>query len=143
MRRRSTILEIKSLSLLTLIFGSLPLLAVEAVFIGTKINLDLEIANTDTKRKRGLMFRDQLDQNQGMLFIWPDSDSRCMWMKNTSIPLSVAYLSNSGHILEIRDLNPFSEKSVCSNQKARMALEMKQGWFQNNKIGVGQKLKIN
>ena len=66
-----------------------------------------------------------------------------MWMKNTIIPLSVAYLSKSGHILEIHDLKPFSEKSVCSNQKARMALEMKQGWFQDNKIGVGQQLKIN
>ena len=131
MRKQSTILEIKSLSLLILLFGSLPLLAVEAVFVDTKINLDLEIANTDSKRKRGLMFRDQLDQNQGMIFIWSDSDTRCMWMKNTSIPLSVAYLSKSGHILEIRDLKPFSEKSVCSKQKARMALEMKKGWFQN------------
>ena len=143
MRKRSTILEIKSLSLLTLIFGSLPLLAVEAVFIDTKVNLDLEIANTDTKRKRGLMFRDRLDQNQGMIFIWPNSDTRCMWMKNTSIPLSVAYLSKTGHVLEIHDLNPYSEEPICSNQKAKMALEMKQGWFQNNKIGVGQQLKIN
>ena len=68
-------------------------LAVEAVFVDTKVNLDLEIANTDSKRKRGLMFRDQLGQNQGMIFIWSDSDTRCMWMKNTIIPLSVAYLS--------------------------------------------------
>ena len=106
MRKQSTILEIKSLSLLILLFGSLPLLAVEAVFVDTKINLDLEIAKTDSKRKRGLMFRDQLEKNQGMIFIWSDSDTRCMWMKNTSIPLSVAYLSKSGHILEIHDLKP-------------------------------------
>ena len=101
MRKQSTILEIKSLSLLILLFGSLPLLAVEAVFVDTKINLDLEIANTDSKRKRGLMFRDQLDQNQGMIFIWSDSDTRCMWMKNTYVPLSVAYIDIRGKIIEI------------------------------------------
>ncbi len=104
---------------------------------------DIEIVSKYEDRKKGLMNRRSIPNDYGMLFIWPYERKQCMWMKNTSIPLSVAYLSKSGHILEIHDLKPFSEKSVCSNQKARMALEMKQGWFQDNKIGVGQQLKIN
>ena len=108
-----------------------------------KVNLCVELAISQREKSKGLMYRKDLSNSDGMLFVWKNAGKRCMWMKNTSIPLSVAYLSKSGHILEIHDLKPFSEKSVCSNQKARMALEMKQGWFQDNKIGVGQQLKIN
>ena len=65
-----------------------------------------------------------------------------MWMKNTSLPLSVAYMTGNGRILEIYDMVPFSEDSICSNQQVRIALEVNQGWFAKNKIGVGDKINF-
>jgi uncharacterized membrane protein (UPF0127 family) len=83
-----------------------------------------------------------LEKNTGMLFIWPSSKKQCMWMKNTSLPLSVAYLSSDGRISEIYDMVPFSEDSVCSMQNVRMAVEVNQGWFAKNKIFVGDKINL-
>ena len=77
-----------------------------------------------------------------MLFIWPSSKKQCMWMKNTPLPLSVAYLSSDGRILEIYDMVPFSEESICSTKNIRMAVEVNQGWFTENKISVGDKINL-
>ena len=65
-----------------------------------------------------------------------------VWMKNTSLPLSVAFISSSGRILEIYDMVPFSEESICSNQRSRMAVEVNQGWFAKNNIIVGDKINF-
>ena len=81
-----------------------------------------------------------LAKDHGMLFLWPQSNTRCMWMKNTSLPLSVAYLSNDGVIQEIYNMVPFSEDSVCSANSTRIALEVNAGWFKENGIAVGDKL---
>jgi len=86
------------------------------------------------------MHRQDLAKDHGMLFLWPQSNTRCMWMKNTSLPLSVAYLSNDGVIQEIYNMVPFSEDSVCSVNSTRIALEVNAGWFKENDIAVGDKL---
>jgi len=83
-----------------------------------------------------------LEKNTGMIFIWPSSKRQCMWMKNTPLPLSVAFISGNGRILEIYDMVPFSEESICSTQKARMAVEVNQGWFKKNNIIVGDTINF-
>ena len=102
----------------------------------------LQVADTHELRAKGLMGVRVLNQDEGMIFLWPDADQRCMWMKNTSIPLSVAYLSTDGRVLEIYDMVPFSEDSICSMKNVRMAVEVNQGWFARNKISIGDKINF-
>ncbi len=111
-------------------------------FEGKTAKLNLIISNTDAARRKGLMNQSFLEKNTGMLFIWPSSKKQCMWMKNTSLPLSVAYLSSDGRILEIYDMVPFSENSICSMKNVRMAVEVNQGWFAKNKITPGDKINL-
>ena len=115
---------------------------IEATFEGKPAKLLLSIANTNESRSKGLMFQSSLKKNHGMIFIWPSSKKQCMWMKNTSLPLSVAYLSSDGRILEIYDMVPFSEDSICSMRNVRMAVEVNQGWFARNQITVGDKANL-
>ncbi len=119
----------KLLSFSLILFSAISFAALEMSFEGKNAKLNLIISNTDAARRRGLMNQAHLEENAGMLFIWPSSKKQCMWMKNTSLPLSVAYLSSDGRILEIYDMVPFSEDSVCSMQNVRMAVEVNQGWY--------------
>lgn len=96
-----------------------------------------EVASTDAERQQGLMFRERLALNEGMLFVFDASASVCMWMKNTLIPLSVAFLDESGKIINIEDMQPHSTESHCSKKAAYYALEMNQGWFKKRNIGPG------
>ena len=132
----------KFLSLSLIILSTQAYGNIEATFEGKPAKLLLSIANTNESRSKGLMFQSSLKKNHGMFFIWPSSKKQCMWMKNTSIPLSVAYLSTDGRILEIYDMVPFSEESICSSQKARMAVEVNQGWFSKNQIAEGDKINL-
>ena len=132
----------KFLSLSLIILSTQSYGNLEATFEGKSAKLSLSIANTNESRSKGFMFQSSLKKNHGMIFIWPSSKKQCMWMKNTSIPLSVAYLSTDGRILEIYDMVPFSEESVCSSQKARMAVEVNQGWFSKNQIAEGDKINL-
>ena len=132
----------KLLNLSLILFSAISFAALEMSFEDKNAKLNLIISNTDAARRRGLMNQAHLEENTGMLFIWPSSKKQCMWMKNTSLPLSVAYLSSDGRILEIYDMVPFSEDSVCSMQNVRMALEVNQGWFASNKISVGDKINL-
>jgi len=132
----------KFLSLFFILSFSLSLSALEATFEGKSIVLNLTVANTDSLRRKGLMHVRKLDKNNGMIFIWPKSAQYCMWMKNTPLPLSVAYLLKDGSIQEIYDMVPLSEKSVCSLKKVRMAVEVNQGWFKTNQITVGDKINF-
>ena len=84
---------------------------------------DIEIANTFEERKNGLMNRAELMPNAGMFFIWDKKKIQCMWMKNTSLELNIAFISNQGEILEIFDMIPFSFESICSSRKVKYALE--------------------
>ena len=103
---------------------------------------DIEVVSKFEERREGLMFRKSISKNYGMFFIWDYKRQQCMWMKDTSLSLSVAYISNKGEILEIYDLVPFSKKSVCSKSSVRYALEVNRGWFKKNNINIGDSINI-
>lgn len=99
-----------------------------------------EVAAQNPARTRGLMFRKALPANHGMLFIFDNKAVHCMWMRNTLIPLSVAFLEDDGTIVNILDMQPHDERSHCAKQPVRYALEMTQGWFAQKGIGPGARL---
>ena len=99
-----------------------------------------EVANTFDSRARGLMFRKSLGANSGMLFVFPDVSPHCMWMKNTYVPLSVAFMDERGTIVSIHDMKPHDETSHCAAKPARFALEMNQGWFAQKGIKAGARI---
>jgi uncharacterized membrane protein (UPF0127 family) len=100
-----------------------------------------EVADRDATRALGLMHRTSLPPNGGMLFVFDQDAIHCMWMKNTLIPLSVAFLDARGAILNIADMQPHSEQSHCAARPARYALEMTQGWFAQRGIRAGTRLR--
>ena len=134
--------EKKFLSLYFLIFSIIPLHATEMVFDRGIASINIEFANTLNLRKQGLMKRAKLNQDSGLLFIWPEKEQQCMWMKDTSIPLSLAFLKDDGMILEIFYLEPFSKSSVCSSNEVRFALEVNRGWFRENNVNIGSRLEM-
>jgi uncharacterized membrane protein (UPF0127 family) len=99
--------------------------------------IQADVANTFATRAQGLMFRKSLGANQGMLFVFPDVERHCMWMKNTLIPLSVAFMDERGVIVSIHDMQPQTEDSHCAAGPARYALEMNQGWFAKRGVKPG------
>ena len=99
-----------------------------------------EVAADYSTRARGLMHRKGLAPNAGMLFIFDAPSEQCMWMKNTYIPLSVAFIDAQGVIINIADMTPHSEQSHCAARPARYALEMNQGWFAQRGVKPGAKL---
>lgn len=105
--------------------------------------IETEVVDNNKTRARGLMHRKSLPQNAGMLFVFQDEKPRCFWMKNTSIPLSIAYINAQGKIFDIFDLQPHDETSVCSTQAAMFALEVNQGWFEKRAIKIGDKIHMD
>jgi uncharacterized membrane protein (UPF0127 family) len=99
-----------------------------------------EVAADYETRGRGLMFRKSLAQNAGMVFRFDQPAIHCMWMKNTYLPLSVAFLDEKGTIINIADMQPHSEQSHCAAQPALYALEMARGWFAERGIKPGSRL---
>lgn len=99
-----------------------------------------EVAARDEDRQQGLMYREKMGTNEGMLFIFDQPQKVCMWMKNTLLPLSVAFTDARGRILNIEDMKPQTLDSHCSSGAARYALEMNQGWFKQKNIKAGQTL---
>ena len=99
-----------------------------------------EVAANDQTRSRGLMFRESLEPNQGMLFVFDYPGQHCMWMKNTLIPLSVAFIEGDGSIANIADMKPKDETTHCAQRPVPYALEMEKGWFASRGIKPGQKL---
>ena len=102
--------------------------------------IQAEVANTDAARAQGLMFRKSLAANHGMLFVFPEAGPQCMWMRNTYVPLSVAFIDERGVIVNIADMQPQSDDSHCASRPARYALEMNRGWFAAKGIKPGAKL---
>ena len=100
-----------------------------------------EVADNNSSRARGLMRRTALPPNGGMLFVFDEDAIHCMWMKNTLIPLSVAFIDARGAIINIADMQPHSEQSHCAARPARYALEMTQGWFAQRGIRAGAPLR--
>ena len=100
-----------------------------------------ELAADDPSRMRGLMFRESLGPNQGMLFVFDETTTHCMWMKNTLIPLSVAFLDESAQVINIADMAPQTEDAHCATRPARYALEMARGWFAQRGLGPGTQIR--
>jgi uncharacterized protein len=96
-----------------------------------------EIAQTPQERARGLMGRQSLAPNHGMLFVFDTPGRQCFWMRNTPLPLTVAFIDARGTITSFADMTPFSEQAHCSTVPVRFALEMEQGWFKKRGVLVG------
>lgn len=101
-----------------------------------------EVASTETERERGLMFRTALADGQGMLFVFDKDEQLSFWMKNTKIPLSLAYISSDGLIRQIVDLEPESLQAVPAERSVRYALEVPKGWFSRSGVKVGDQVNF-
>jgi hypothetical protein len=99
-----------------------------------------EVAANFQSQIIGLMFRESLKPNHGMLFVYPDRTTHCFWMRNTVIPLSVAFLDDDGTIVNVADMAPKSENHHCSSRPVRYGLEMEQGWFAKRGLAPGAKI---
>ena len=129
--------------LLPLLFLAAPAAAQQLPVAELRAGMHLiraEVAADYSTRGRGLMFRKSLAPNSGMLFIFDAADIHCMWMKNTYIALSVAFIDAQGAIINIADMQPHSEQSHCAARPALYALEMTQGWFAERGVKPGMKL---
>jgi uncharacterized membrane protein (UPF0127 family) len=102
--------------------------------------IDAEVAADQRNRMQGLMNRRSMAPQQGMLFVFTEDNRHCMWMRNTFLPLSVAFLDAQGNILNIEDMEPQTENNHCAAKPARYALEMNKGWFAQKGIKPGVKL---
>ena len=103
--------------------------------------IEAELAHTESARRVGLMYRESMPEQRGMIFVFTQAARHCMWMRNTLIPLSVAFLDDQGRILNIADMHPLTEDSHCARAPARYALEMNQGWFARRGVGEGMRIR--
>jgi hypothetical protein len=103
--------------------------------------IDAQVASTDDQRMTGLMFRKEMPQHEGMLFVFDYPSQQCFWMKNTILPLSVAFVADDGTIVNIDEMKPQTLDSHCSVKPVRYVLEMNQGWFSKKGIKAGTKLE--
>lgn len=129
----------KSLMLLVLMIGSVitAYAAKENTLYVGKATLTISTAIDGRSREIGLMFREKIGANEGMLFAFPTDEKYCMWMKNTKVPLSVAFLDAAGEIINIEHMRPETETPHCAIAPARYALEVPKGWFQLHGIRSG------
>ena len=107
-------------------------------------DLTIELATTPEARSCGLSLRDSLPENRGMLFVYAEPEILTFWMKNTRMPLSIAFIDADGLVVSIQKMNPFPLTTVyASPVPALYALEVNQGWFEENGIGVGNVVEFN
>ncbi len=99
--------------------------------------LQTELAVTPQERAQGLMHRASLADDAAMLFVFQEAQQQCFWMRNTLIPLTIAFLDDRGTILQVSDMTPLSLDSHCSEHAVRLAVEVNQGWFAARGLGVG------
>ena len=116
--------------------GEMPVMELRAGFH----RIEAEVAATDQNRQIGLMNRKAMAQQRGMLFVFNHENTHCMWMRNTFIPLSVAFMDADGVIINIEDMQPQTENNHCARKPARYALEMNLGWFAQRGIKPGTRL---
>jgi uncharacterized protein len=102
--------------------------------------IDAQIAQTAEQREIGLMFRKDMPQAEGMIFVFEQPATQCFWMKNTLLPLTAAFVAEDGRIVNLADMKPMTEDSHCSKEPVRFVLEMNQGWFARKNIKEGAKL---
>lgn len=99
--------------------------------------IEAEVAATPESRQIGMMLRTSMAPQRGMLFVFPSVEQHCMWMRNTLVPLSVAFLDEKGKIINVEDMQPKTEDNHCAIKPARYALEMNLGWFRSRGLGAG------
>jgi uncharacterized membrane protein (UPF0127 family) len=114
-------------------------LPVESLVVGNA-RISAEIAATPGDREQGLMHRESMPEDHGMLFVFPEERVLNFWMKDTPLPLSIAFADAGGRILRIADMEPRSLETVSSRKPARYALEMNQGWFERNGVFPGDRI---
>ncbi|OYQ40146.1 hypothetical protein CHU94_12550 [Rhodoferax sp. TH121] len=102
--------------------------------------IDAQVAQTPDQRSIGLMFRKEMPQHEGMLFVFEQPSGLCFWMKNTLLPLTAAFVADDGTIVNLADMKPQTTDSHCASKPVRYVLEMNQGWFAKRGFKVGSKL---
>ena len=103
--------------------------------------IEAEVAHTFETRQTGLMNRTAMPLHRGMVFVFPEARAHCMWMKNTPLPLSVAFVDDRGKVINIEDMQPHTTDTHCAAGQARFALEMNLGWFAERGIKAGDTLR--
>lgn len=102
--------------------------------------IDAQVASTQQEHAAGLMYRKEMPQHEGMLFVFQSPSTLCFWMKNTWIPLTAAFIDDDGTIVNLEDMKPKSLDSHCAKKPVRYVLEMNQGWFAKKGFKAGTKL---
>ncbi|AYQ29658.1 DUF192 domain-containing protein [Polaromonas sp. SP1] len=102
--------------------------------------IDAQVAFTPEQRQIGLMFRKEMPQQEGMIFVFEQPSQQCFWMKNTLLPLTAAFVADDGTIVNLADMKPQTTDPHCSAQPVRYVLEMNKGWFAKKGIKAGSKL---
>lgn len=141
--------KIKSLFVVALLSTSLvawsqdaPQLNLERIKLTSGMHrMDVQVAATPEQRQIGLMFRKDMPQHEGMIFVFEQASQQCFWMKNTLLPLSAAFIADDGTIVNIEDMKPQTLDGHCSAKPVRYVLEMNKGWFAKKGIQPGAKLQ--
>lgn len=119
-----------------------PQLTLERVKLASGMHrINVQVAATPEQRQIGLMFRKDMPQHEGMIFIFDQPAQQCFWMKNTLLPLSAAFIADDGTIVNIEDMKPLVLDSHCSVKPVRYVLEMNKGWFAKKGIKAGSQLQ--
>jgi uncharacterized protein len=109
--------------------------------VGSVHKVIAEVASIPSDRAQGLMFRKNMSDSEGMLFVYPQPHITGMWMKNTLIPLSVAFIDDKGVIINVEEMKPETLDAHMAKAPAKYSLEMNSGWFKKRKLGPGTKIK--
>ena len=102
--------------------------------------IDAQIAQAPVERQVGLMFRKEMPQAEGMIFVFEQPATQCFWMRNTLLPLTAAFVAEDGRIVNLADMKPQTDDSHCSEEPVKYVLEMNQGWFKKKNIKKGAKI---
>jgi hypothetical protein len=127
-----------------LLLGSCGVLSRKTVTLSIRGRpLEVELASSKKQRARGLMNREELGWNEGMLFIFKEEQILSFWMKNTSIPLSIVFLDERGMVVDMFDMQPFSLDPVRSSRKCRYAIEANRGFFRHAGLKIGDSVDLS
>ena len=102
--------------------------------------IDAQVARTPDERATGLMYRKEMPQHEGMLFVFDFAAQQCFWMKNTLLPLAIAFIADDGTIVDLDEMAPRTLEPHCSSRPVRYVLEMNQGWFRKKGLKPGDRL---
>ena len=118
-----------------------PQMDLKRVHLGAGMyQIDAQVAASPLERQIGLMYRKEMPQQEGMLFVFEQPSPQCFWMKNTLLPLTAAFVADDGRIVNLEDMKPQTTDNHCSKEPVRYVLEMNQGWFAKKNIKAGSRL---